>query len=258
VEWYKNLGIYKIYLYDNNELNGERFEEVINDYIENDFVKVIDRRGIVKSTMTDKNGKTTQGKAYYDCYYNNYKSNDWIFFFDIDEYLSIDYKYNNIFEFLNDFRKYDGIKVQWRMYGDNGNLYYENKPLNERFVNKNNVNYDNHIKSIIKCKNYTYDLVFCAHGVLNKKPIFVNVNKKRVVNSYMDRKPYKNLPVYLNHFYSKSTEEFINRKFNKTSAIHGKYSVNKGNFSLKFVKERYYKYNKITEEKERMFNSLNK
>jgi hypothetical protein len=34
VEHYKNYGVDKIFLYDNNELNGERFEEVINDYIE--------------------------------------------------------------------------------------------------------------------------------------------------------------------------------------------------------------------------------
>ena len=30
VEYYKHLGVDKIFLYDNNELNGEKFEDVID------------------------------------------------------------------------------------------------------------------------------------------------------------------------------------------------------------------------------------
>eukprot|EP00833_Pecoramyces_ruminatium_P007150 jgi/Orpsp1_1/1181182/evm.model.c7180000076198.2 len=255
VEWYQNLGLSKIFLYDNNDLDGERFEEVISDYIKKDFVEIIDRRGSVKHVKHDyKTGNTIQGKAYHDCYYNNYNDYDWLFFFDIDEYLSIDFKYNNVFEFLNDFNKYDGIKVQWRMYGDNGHLHYENKTLNERFINKKNMGYDKYIKSILKCKEYNFDLLFNAHGVFNRKLNIVNLKKKEVRGRNKDSTSYHDLPVYLNHFYSKSTEEFIIRKFNKTSAIFG-INYNR-NFSLKFLKKTYYKFNKITDEKEKMFNSL--
>ena len=35
VEHYKKLGIDKIFLYDNNNIKGERFQEKINDYIRN-------------------------------------------------------------------------------------------------------------------------------------------------------------------------------------------------------------------------------
>ena len=73
VEWYKNLGISKIFLYDNNELDGERFEEVINDYIKEGFVEIIDRRGIIKTVSTDKDGQTLQGLTFKDCFYNHYK-----------------------------------------------------------------------------------------------------------------------------------------------------------------------------------------
>ncbi|KAG4097210.1 nucleotide-diphospho-sugar transferase [Neocallimastix lanati (nom. inval.)] len=58
---------------------------------------------------------------------------------------------------------------------------------------------------------------------------------------------YKNLPVYLDHFYSKSTEEYIKRKYKKTSAAHGELSI--WNFSFESVKKRYFRYNKITDEK---------
>jgi len=222
--------------------------------MESGFVEVIDQRGIVKSLISDKNGTTVQGKAYQDCFYNNYKEYDWFFFFDIDEFISLDYKYSNIFEFLNDFNNFDGIKVQWRMYGDNGKLYYENKPVIERFESRDNVGYDRHIKSILKGKKYNFNLIFCAHGFLNKEPLTVNVNKKIVKNPYMDSKAYNNLPVYLNHFYSKSTEEFIKRKYKKTSAISGENSTR--NFSLNFIKSQYFEYNKYSKEKENMFNTL--
>ena len=34
VTHYEKYGVDKIYLYDNNDINGERFEEVIKDYID--------------------------------------------------------------------------------------------------------------------------------------------------------------------------------------------------------------------------------
>ena len=34
VEYYKNLHFDKIFIYDNNNTDGEKFEEVINDYIQ--------------------------------------------------------------------------------------------------------------------------------------------------------------------------------------------------------------------------------
>ena len=36
---YKKYGVDKIFLYDNNDINGEKFEEVIEDYIKKDLLK---------------------------------------------------------------------------------------------------------------------------------------------------------------------------------------------------------------------------
>ena len=45
IEHYKHYGIYKIFLYDNNDINGEYFQEVINDYIKNKYIEIINIRG---------------------------------------------------------------------------------------------------------------------------------------------------------------------------------------------------------------------
>ena len=51
IEYYKKNGIDKIYLYDNNDIDGEKFDDDIGEYVENDFVEIIDWRG-VKGTST--------------------------------------------------------------------------------------------------------------------------------------------------------------------------------------------------------------
>jgi len=46
VEFYKKMKVDILFLYDNNDINGERFEEVISDYIGNDYVEIINYRGL--------------------------------------------------------------------------------------------------------------------------------------------------------------------------------------------------------------------
>ena len=38
---YEKYGVDKIFLYDNNDINGERFETVIGDFVEKGFVEII-------------------------------------------------------------------------------------------------------------------------------------------------------------------------------------------------------------------------
>jgi ABC-type branched-subunit amino acid transport system substrate-binding protein len=45
VEHYKSLGLDKIYLYDNNNIDGEKFEDVIDNYIKSGFVEIVNFRG---------------------------------------------------------------------------------------------------------------------------------------------------------------------------------------------------------------------
>ena len=60
VEYYKKLGVDKIFLYDNNYDGEEYFESVIGDYLDKGFVEVIDFR----------NKDYCQLEAYQDCYHH--------------------------------------------------------------------------------------------------------------------------------------------------------------------------------------------
>ena len=119
VEHQKQLGFDTIFLYDNNLTDGETFDEVIGDYIQSQFVKVINVRGLID----------VQTSSYQKCYELNSNKYDWIGFFDVDEFLYLDGK--DIKTFLNNpvFQKFNFIKFHWQNFDDNGLL----KPKNNNY-----------------------------------------------------------------------------------------------------------------------------
>lgn len=127
VEWYKNLGVTHICIYDNNDIDGERFEDVIGDYVNDGYVEIIDYRGL----------KVCQFQAYTECYHNNKNDYDWILFIDCgDEYLKLN-RCNTIGEYLSmpQFINYDLIHVNLMTIGDNDSIEVNDRPLWERFPN---------------------------------------------------------------------------------------------------------------------------
>ena len=110
VEYYKNLHFDKIFIYDNNDIAGEKFEDVINDYIQNGFVEIIDFRG----------REVAQLPSYQDCYDRFNNQYDWIAFFDVDEFLTFSDGSDDIHDFLNQekFLPYQLMHINWKVYGD--------------------------------------------------------------------------------------------------------------------------------------------
>ena len=67
VEHYKSYGVDKIFIYDNNEIDGEKFDDVLSDYISNELVEIINYR----------NKTQIQIQMLNECYNNNYDKYDW-------------------------------------------------------------------------------------------------------------------------------------------------------------------------------------
>ena len=81
VQHYEKYGVDKIFLYDNNDVEGEKFDDILSDYIQNGFVEVRNWRGKAKALMPIMN----------DCYQTNYKIYDWLIFYEIDEYIHLNH-----------------------------------------------------------------------------------------------------------------------------------------------------------------------
>jgi len=152
VEHYKSYKVDKIFLYDNNDIDGEHFEEVINDYVESGYVKIINFRGKKQALFEMMN----------DCYKTNYLKYDWLIFYEIDEYIFLK-NYKNIKKFLSEkkFNNCETIQLNWIMHTDNNNIYYENKPLKIRFSNSKTSFKIAGIKSILKGKIPNIIIIFC-------------------------------------------------------------------------------------------------
>lgn len=257
VEWYKNIGISKIFLYDNNEIDGEHFEDVINDYITSGFVKLIDVRGIEKGLSYDENDINLQPKSYFECYETYGNEYDWMCFFDIDEFLNID---KNISDYLKQkkFENYSTIIIPWLTFSDNEKLYYENIPVMKRFtsVSKKFSRYG--VKSIVRTKKNIFDKHHpnMIHTFILKDENVCNTMGNQIIpkkgNWYLySKKEYINSDGYLNHYKTKTLEEFIKRHLGRHWGTGHGYTQNALN--INDLKRRYFEVNNQTIEKNKMF-----
>ena len=126
VEYYKKLNFGKIIIFDNNDLNGEMFYEVLKDYVNKKFVDIIDIIGLNSALYA----------VYNYCYKKNKNLYDWITFLDFDKYICID-NYTNFNDYIYNirFKKCQTIFFNWRFYNNNDLVNYDNRTLEERFQN---------------------------------------------------------------------------------------------------------------------------
>ena len=115
VEYYKNYGIDKIYLNDNNDIDGEHFEDEIQNFIDNGFVDIINWRGA--------KGGIIYYKIMDSCYQMHHNDYDWLIFYEIDEFLYLK-DYYNVKNYLNRkvFNRCDSIRLNWVHISDNNKL----------------------------------------------------------------------------------------------------------------------------------------
>lgn len=240
IDYYLKLGFNKIFLYDNNNINGENFEKILNKEIKEGLIRITDFRGMFKP----------QKKAYNHCYYNNKKTFDWIAFYDVDEFLYIS-NYTSIQQFLS-LPKFDlcsSILINWRYYGDNNNIYYNNNPMQERFTEafqfQDNKIYDKYLyaasKSIIRGGlNITWDLF--PHYLKNST--VCSQNGTIIENPFDIRPDYTS--VFIKHFVTKSTEEYIIKLIKGT--VNSNFTIDIDSISH-WIKNYYFLFNKKTRKK---------
>lgn len=225
IEYYRDvIKIDHIYIYDNNldddtDEYKENIHDVTQEYEDDNYVTIVDVRGKLNY----------QVGAYMDCY-NKYGNNyDWICFFDADEFLNLQ-NFNSIQEFVGQekFNKFLIITIPWLCYGDSEQLYYEDKPVQERFkvpVYNYNSFFDNLIiKSIIKTniKNLVWDfkipltnthLPNVLFGVNGNLPLYIcDINGNYMYPDKMNNETLNDnlfYNVHLKHYWCKSTEEYI-------------------------------------------------
>ena len=238
VAHYEKYAVDKIFLYDNNDIDGEKFEDVIEDYINKGFVEILNRRGVNEDIH----------KIMLDCYNKNYKKYDWLIYYELDEFINL-HNYSSIKKFLEEkkFNNCQLIYLNLVCHTDNNLLYYENKSLAERFpyIVSPSKNLRLQVKFIIKGHIKKIKIKFLHLHYGTKKLINCNgFGHKNKINKAFTTEPDYNY-YYIDHYYTKSTEEFINK------ITRGDLYDNSKEHMLGKIKK-YFLYNNCTKKKVEM------
>ena len=254
VNHYKKLGYNHIFIYDNNDKDGERFEDVIQKEINSGFVSILDWRG--NRGYTENEGP--QLDVYRDCYEKNNKYYDWLSFHDFDEFLEIYPKNLKIQDFLGNerYKHCQSLKLNFLMFSDNDLLYYDNRPLQVRFTEPLYTNIDNTvIKSTIRGglkENYWKNAKNTHTSLMNITSC--NTNGEIIDNKSMFNKKYNFTYAALKHYYPKSLEEYVRKLIRGRATL--KYTpLNTNEEKHKRMKNFFY-YSKKTEEKVNLYKKL--
>ena len=247
VEYYYNMGITNIILYDNNDENCEFPQAVIGDYIRNGFVIYKNARGKHRF----------QVQAYNECYEEYKGEYDWIGFLDIDEYwyLRPDLTFEEYFS-EERFPEAFAVFLNWLNYGDNDKLHYENKPIQERFP-KPTFPLDfgaqngmaNKVKKLfVKCyaegiKALFFDANGVDHYYLDKPLNYYASNGVLFRDGGDDIMDYS--LSYIKHYRTLTIEEFLYRRFGRRG-----YADNASHHNKEKIMSYFWEQNEWTEEKQ--------
>ena len=244
ISYYINLGVDKFVLGDNNLPNVEKFSDVLQDYIKNGTVDILD---II--------GKVYDHAEYFDILYQKYKYKcSWLTFFDLDEYLvlfSEEGKKIKINDFLSN-KKFDNclsVSFNWLMYDDNDLVYYDNRTSIERFTRPDNQNkYNRFVKSIIR--GGIEGTVFPKNGSCHMPLKYIsqcNPMGKKMSNSDTLSPPMYKYG-YIMHFNTRTADEYTKKM------IRG-YPPNKF-YKVTDRVNLFFYHNKYTEEKLKIFEKV--
>ena len=238
-EWINHhlqLGFDKIYFYDNNEVDNTKQKEVCDKY-----PQVVYRNVRGWATRNTELYDILQMYVYNDAYLKN--ECKYLLFVDIDEFLVL--KNNHSLRDMIRFKKY--IHINWQLYDDNDQIYKDNRPVMERFTNPiiEYNEYSKYVKSIIQTKNKVYfnNPHYCNCDLQCSMP---SGNKCNGNISYVKPSEHENNYAVINHYYTKSAEEYIDKM------IKGSADGNHGT-----APRRYFEINKKTEDKVKFFKSRN-
>ena len=244
VEHYKKLGFDHIYICDNNRDGEEHFEDVLQPYINDNFVTIFNYRNVWDIQLF----------AYIEMYNKisldyNY---DWLLFCDFDEYLTLT-EDNNIKEYLSRdcFKNANQIFINWKIYTDNNLIYDDGRTCQERFteeyIYQDGIYWnENHcIKPIIRTKIKD----------IYQENLHFFMDKNNILNDSTCNNKGENCELnfcitinydyaYFKHFTTKTIEEYVKNKL-----VRGTGDIPIEKFNEKYGIKWFFIYNKKTKEK---------
>ena len=240
VKHYIDLGVDHIYIYDNDDKTSKYMGCYINIKYANK-ISIIDIRGMRRRCM--------QHDVYTHFYWKYGITFDYCLFCDIDEFL---FGVTNIKAWLINM-KAQQIRIKWKLFGDDDLITRDmSKPVYEIFSHeikesltndlKRKNTLENQGKFILKGRMNNVYINSCHYGSFgnNNKPIPGVLPSGKPCNSKtVIEEDYSKETIFLNHYMTKSLDEFVKQKLNRNDAV----------FNQNLKMNYYWRINKKTQEK---------
>lgn len=196
IEYYKLIGVDHFFLYNNN--SEDDYIEVLKKYVEDGSVTLIEWPQIPGQLSAYKN------------WYDNYRSEcGYAAFIDLDELICPIYD-SNIKIWLNRYKKYPSIKMDWLMFGTNSQISHD---VNRLVIDQYDSCWSKRL-TIGKCVfNSSFDLELYSrcHHLANIRykgfKVFpVNDSFNAALWNGIELKGPNHHTIQLNHYYSRSLD----------------------------------------------------
>lgn len=204
------LGIDNIFIYE--DYDSESHLDICKKY---DGVVLKSIKDIINSDNKDGLRQLKVCNKWIENYKNQY---DWVAFIDLDEFIVIDNGVN-LKDFLNDYNEYTGIFLFWKIFTASGHINNPKTPLLDTYTDV----YPLPLPSFLM--NHAYKSFVNLNKVKKMKDHHtvldgVNVNKK--MNNYHIL--YEK--AWINHYFTRSWEEWVYRFIKRGHICNGNRKMN--------------------------------
>ena len=191
IEFHRRIGIEHFYLYNNNSTDD--FRDVIAPYVEQKLVTLHDWSEVPASPGADLH-----------CITRYRDEARWIAFLDADEFL-LPVGKTSLTELLRKFEDFPALAVNWIYFGSNGHLKRPHGGVLENYTKRSAVP-NRHVKSIVNPRK-VIKYGNSHYWFYSRAALPVNTQVTPVYGSFSE--PAVADVLRINHYYSKSREEFL-------------------------------------------------
>jgi len=197
IEWHRNLGVEKFYIYDNESTDNTK--EILLPYVASGLVDYIFWPGLRQQLNT-----------YDDCLDKHRLDTRWIAVIDMDEFI-IPLRDQSIPQFLKRFEDVTAVEINWLIYGSGAAKQKEAGNIMNRFRQHSLPNHylNRYIKSIVNPRR-VFSFIGC-HEVARISGKTVDSHGNPVKKHFKAREPQQDV-IRINHYAVKSYEEFLQKR----------------------------------------------
>jgi len=208
IEWHLSLGFDTIHLYEDK--GSESHEEIVAEY-NNVFLRRYETDEEIKALL-EAQGSAARQTVLYNWFGTTHKEDyDWVAFIDIDEFIVFNNGYT-LDSFCKEFEPYSAVLMNWRMMGANGHISKPEVSVTEAYTMESPSlpqDYGYNYKSLCNLKKWKG----LIHNHLAEG--CVNTNHKEDIHEIQYDK------VALNHYFTKSWEDWCDRIFKRGGTQNG-------------------------------------